>query len=137
MILQATSLTYLVPTGFGKYQFTVTSNQFGDITVNNITRDSVAFFGSYPLPVQQAINDAISRLENIVAGVSTLNGSVLLANQSEGSIVFGSPLPNTNYRVVFSIDDFIPVRVKSRTTTGFTFELATAYTGTLRYDILV
>jgi hypothetical protein len=72
-----------------------------------------------------------------MSNISTLTGSLTLTNQSEASVNFDTPMPNTSYRVVFSVDDFVFVRVKSRTTTGFTLELSTAFTGDLKYDIIV
>lgn len=137
MIQEATSLTFSVPSTRGKYTFTVTSNSYGDITVSEVRRYGYGIESTYPSEVQRAITDAISRLEDIMAGISTLNGSITLTAQSEGQVVFTSPLANTDYRVIFSIDDFVIGRVKTRTTTGFTFELSAPYTGILRYDVLI
>tara|TARA_B100000424_G_C22938954_1_gene499603 strand:+ start:2090 stop:2503 length:414 start_codon:yes stop_codon:yes gene_type:complete len=137
MILQETSLSYSVPTGQGTFKFTVSSNKFGAISVSSITRDNISVIGSYPLEVQQAVSTAISKLEIIMANISTLSGVISFANQSEKSVVFDSPMPNTDYRVLFSVDDFVFVRVKSRTTTGFVVELSTAFTGSVMYDIIV
>tara|TARA_B000000557_G_scaffold237653_1_gene214628 strand:- start:1177 stop:1590 length:414 start_codon:yes stop_codon:yes gene_type:complete len=137
MILQETSLSYSVPTGLGTFKFSVSSNKFGVISVSSITRDNISVVGSYPLEVQQAISTAISKLEIIMANISTLSGVISFANQSEKSVVFDSPMPNTDYRVLFSIDDFVFARVKNRTTTGFVVELSTAFTGSVMYDIIV
>jgi len=137
MILQETSLSYNHPTTQGFFKFTVSANKYGSISVSNVSKDNLAYSGSYPLAVQKAINEAISKLEFIMANISTLTGSLTLNNQSEASVNFDTPMPNTSYRVVFSVDDFVFVRVKSRTTTGFTLELSTAFTGDLKYDIIV
>ena len=72
-----------------------------------------------------------------MSNVTTLNGTIELVNSSEGQIIFDTPLQNTNYRVVFTIDDFVPIRVKTRNTTSFVFELGVSFTGTVRYDILI
>lgn len=137
MILQETSLSYNYPTTQGFFRFTVSANKYGSIVVSNVSKDNLAYSGSYPLVVQKAINEAISKLEFIMSNISTLTGTVTLNNQSEASVNFDTPMPNTSYRVVFSVDDFVFVRVKSRTTTGFTLELSTAFTGDLKYDIIV
>ena len=137
MILQETSLSYNYPTTQGFFKFTVSANKYGSITVSNVSKDNLAYSGSYPLLVQKAINDAISKLEFIMSNISTLTGSVSLNNQSEASVNFDTPMPNTDYRVLFSIDDFVFVRVKSKSTTGFTLELSTSFTGDLKYDIIV
>ena len=129
MILQETSLSYNYPTTQGFFKFTVSANKYGSITVSNVSKDNLAYSGSYPLLVQKAINEAISKLEFIMSNISTLTGSV--------SLNFDSPMPNTDYRVLFSIDDFVFVRVKSKSTTGFTLELSTSFTGDLKYDIIV
>jgi hypothetical protein len=100
-------------------------------------KNNISFFGAYPLEVQQAINTAISKLEIIMANISTLSGVATFANQSEKSVVFDSPMPNTDYRVIFSVEDFVFARVKNKTTTGFVVELSTAFTGSVMYDIIV
>jgi len=137
MIQEATSLTFSLPTTRGKYTFTVTSNSYGDIIVSEVRRQGYGIESSIPSEVQRSISNAISKLEDIMAGISTLNGSLNLTAQSEGQIIFTTPLNNTEYRVVFSIDDFVIARVKTRSTTGFTFELSAPYTGIIRYDVLI
>jgi hypothetical protein len=137
MILNTTSLHYVVPTTQGTYSFTVSSDKYGHISVSSIIRNNVAYHGSYPLEVQTGINQAINRLEIIMSNISTLSGILTLNNQSEASVLFDSPLPNTDYRVIFSIEDFVFARVKSKTVTGFVLELSTAWSGTVKYDIIV
>jgi len=137
MILQETSLLYSVPTGQGTFKFNVSANKYGSITVSSVMKNNISFFGTYPLEVQQAINSAISKLEIIMANISTLSGVATFANQSEKSVVFDSPMPNTDYRVIFSVEDFVFARVKNKTTTGFVVELSTAFTGSVMYDIIV
>lgn len=136
MRLVSTSMSYSVPTTQGTFQFSVYSDTSGNITISNIKRNSISWTGSYPSEVHTAISDAISRLETIMANIPTLSGTLTLNNQSEAQVIFSAPTVNTDYRVIFTIDDFVLVRVKSRTTTGFTLETSTAYTGTLKYDIL-
>lgn len=137
MKLQKTSLTYIVPTTRGTFSFTVSSFFNGDIIVSDIKRESISWSGAYPKEVQDSISTAIQKLETIMSNVTTLNGSIEVVNNSEGQVIFDTPLQNTNYRVVFTIDDFVPVRVKTRNTTGFVFELGVSFTGTVRYDILI
>lgn len=137
MILDATVLNYVVPTTQGTYSFSVSADKFGRISVSSIIRNSVAYHGSYPMEVQTAITTAINRLETIMANISTLSGVVAVNNQSEASVLFDTPLPNTDYRVIFSIEDFVFARVKSKTVTGFVLELSTSWTGYVKYDIIV
>lgn len=137
MKLQKTALTYIVPTTRGTFSFTVSSFFNGDIIVSDIKRESISWSGAYPKEVQDSISTAIQKLETIMSNVTTLNGSIEIVNNSEGQVIFDTPLQNTNYRVVFTIDDFVPVRVKTRNTTGFVFELGVSFTGTVRYDILI
>ena len=137
MKLQKTALTYIVPTTRGTFSFTVSSFFNGDIIVSDIKRESISWSGAYPKEVQSSISTAIEKLETIMSNVTTLNGTIELVNSSEGQIIFDTPLQNTNYRVVFTIDDFVPIRVKTRNTTSFVFELGVSFTGTVRYDILI
>ena len=137
MKLQKTALTYIVPTTRGTFSFTVSSFFSGDIIVSDIKKGSISWSGAYPKEVQSSISTAIEKLETIMSNVTTLNGTIELVNSSEGQIIFDTPLQNTNYRVVFTIDDFVPIRVKTRNTTSFVFELGVSFTGTVRYDILI
>jgi len=137
-MLDTTTLSYVVPTSLGRYRFSVYADAFGSISVGEVTRENTPYPERvYPLSVQSAINSAVSHLENIVAGNSNLSGSITLTNASEGNIIFPSVLQNINFRVVFSIDDFILARIKSRSTTGFSFELSTNFTGIVRYDVFI
>jgi hypothetical protein len=72
-----------------------------------------------------------------MSNISTLSGTVTFANQSEASVFFDSPMPNTNYRVLFFVGDFVFARIKSKSTTGFVVELSTAFTGDVKYDVIV
>lgn len=137
MILQETTLSYSYPSTQGLFKFSVSANKYGSISVSSVTKDNINFIGSYPSAVQQAINDAISKLEVIMSNISTLSGTVTFTNTSEASVLFDAPMPNTSYRVLFSVDDFVFARVKSKTTTGFVVELSTAYTGSVSYDVIV
>ena len=137
MILQETTLTYSYPLTQGTFKFSVSANKYGEVTVSSVSKDNITLFGSYPVEVQRAINDAVNTLEVIMSNMSTLSGTITLNNQSEASVLFGSPMPNTSYRILFSVDDFVFARVKSKTTTGFVVELSTAHTGTLTYDVIL
>jgi hypothetical protein len=72
-----------------------------------------------------------------MSNISTLSGTVTFANQSEASVFFDSPMPNINYRVLFFVGDFVFARAKSKSTTGFVVELSTAFTGDVKYDVIV
>ena len=137
MKLQKTQLTYIVPTSRGTYSFSVSSFFSGDIIVSDIKRDSISWSGAYPKEVQDSITIAIQRLETIMSNVTTLSGEVDLTNTSVGQVLFETPLPNSDYRVLFTVDDFVLVRVKARNTTGFEFEVGVSFTGKVRYDILI
>lgn len=137
MILQETTLSYSYPSTQGLFKFSVSANKYGSISVSSVTKDNIAFLGSYPVEVQRAISDAISNLEVIMSNISTLSGTVTFANQSEASVFFDSPMPNINYRVLFFVGDFVFARAKSKSTTGFVVELSTAFTGDVKYDVIV
>lgn len=137
MILQNTTLSYVYPLSQGVFKFSVSADKYGGVEISSVTKDNMNIFGSYPLEIQKAINEAVEKLEVIMSNISTLSGSVTLTNQSEASVLFSAPMPNTSYRVLFEVDDFVFARVKSKTTTGFVVELSTAHTGVLNYDVIV
>lgn len=69
--------------------------------------------------------------------VSVSSGILDFNNETTKTVSFDTALANTEYRVVFSKEDFILARVTNKLTTGFTVELNVTYTGTLGFDVLV
>jgi glutaredoxin 2 len=136
MDIENTSLDCSVHTPEGVFYFRVSQDPAGRTSVSDLRRGSTYWTAAYPYEVHQAITEAINRLENLMANTSKINGVVSLDDQSTGAVLFNKVLANTSYQVVFSIDDFIPIIVTDKTTTGFTFELATSYTGLVRYDVI-
>jgi len=136
MNIENTSLDCSVYTSEGIFYFKVSQDPTGRTTVSDLRRGATYWTSAYPYEVHQAITEAINRLENIMANTSKINGVVSLTEQTLGTVLFNKVLANTSYQVVLSIDEFIPIIVTEKTTTGFTFELATAYTGLVRYDVI-
>lgn len=122
------------------YYFTVSLDQAGLISVKDIqspqgrTIDSQT---SLPQSVTDDITAAIAQVENLVAQTSAVNGQLTFAAETSKTVTFVTPFIGTGYRVVFSTTDFIPVRVTSKSTTGFTVSVGVTYTGTIGYDVFV
>jgi hypothetical protein len=76
-------------------------------------------------------------VENFVAQTSAVNGQLTFAAETSKTVTFVTPFVGTGYRVVFSTTDFIPVRVTSKLTTGFTVSVGVSYTGVVGYDVFV
>lgn len=135
-----TCADYRSDTGSSSYTFTVCIDSNGCVEVTNI----VGPFGpigynntSLPESVSDDIQTAIEQLK-ATSNMSTISNGILSFNgETQKTVTFASPTSNTNYRVVFSKEDFILARVVSKTTTGFTVELNITYTGDVGYDVLV
>lgn len=136
MDIENTSLDCSVNTPEGTFYFKVSIDPTSRVTVSDLRRGSVYWSSAYPYEVHQAISEAISRLENLMINTSKINGVVSLNDQATGRVLFNRVLANTSYQVLFSLDEFIPILVTEKTTTGFTFELGTSYTGLVRYDVI-
>jgi hypothetical protein len=92
---------------------------------------------SLPGSVVDDITTAISQVENLIMNTSAINGQATFTNQTQVIVSFPTPVANANYRVLFSVGDFVIVRfVPPLTVNGFTIETSTAFTGTVGYDVL-
>ena len=103
-------------------------------TPNGLIQDS---YSSLPQSVVEDIQTAIGQVEDLVAQTSAINGIQSFAGETSKAVAFETAMANTNYRVVFSTEDFISVRVISKETTGFVIETGVTYTGDVGYDVFV
>jgi hypothetical protein len=142
MALQRTVTDFTYRSGVSPtfYYFTVSLDQFGGISVKNIQTPRGVIVDSQtsvPQSVTDDIQTAIQQVGNIVAQTSAINGQLAFAAQTSQTVTFVTPMVGTSYRVVFSVQDFVPVRVINKTTTGFTVQVGVQYTGTIGYDVFV
>lgn len=142
MALQRTSTDFTYRSGVSPtfYYFTITLDQFGGVSVRNIQSPQGQIIDSQTSIPQSVTNDiqtAIQQVGNIVAQTSAINGQLTFTAQTSQNVTFVTPMTGTGYRVVFSVQDFVPVRVTSKTLTGFTVEMGVTYTGTVGYDVFV
>lgn len=122
------------------YYFIVCIDQTGNVSVRDIQSPQGRVMDSMtniPQSVTADIQTAIQQVENFVAQTSAVNGQLTFAGETSKTVTFATPFSGTGYRVVFSPTDFIPVRVTSKTTTGFTVTVGVTYTGTVGYDVFV
>ena len=136
--LTYSSTTTNIPTQ--TYRFTLGMDQAQTISVRAIytptgllVRDTT----QVPKSVLDDIQTAIGQMEDLVGQTSAINGQLTYAAQTQQSVVFATAFANTNYRVTFSVTDFIVPRVVGKTVNGFTVELPTTYTGTVGYDVFI
>jgi hypothetical protein len=122
------------------YYFTVSVDQEGGFSVKDIQSPNGRILDSntqLPQSVTDDIQAAIQQVRNLVAQTSAVNGQLVFAGETSKSVTFSTPFVGTGYRVVFSTQDFIPVKVTGKTTTGFTVVTGVSYTGTVGYDVFV
>lgn len=122
------------------YYFTITLDQGGLVAVKDIQSPQGRIIDSntsIPQSVTDDIQSAIQQVENFVAQTSAVNGQLAFAAETTKTVTFVTPFVGTGYRVVFSTQDFVPVRVTGKTTTGFTVSVGVSYTGTIGYDVFV
>ena len=122
------------------YYFTISLDQFGNVSVKNIESPQgriVDSQTSIPQSVANDIQSAIQQVGNIMAQTSAINGQLTFTAQTSQTVTFVTPMVGTGYRVVFSYQDFVLARVVSKTTTGFTINVGVTYTGVIGYDVFV
>ena len=140
MAYQRTNFDFTYRSGVSPnyYYFTISLDQSGLISVKNIESPQgriVDSQTSVPQSVTDDIQSAIAQVENFVAQTSAVNGQLTFAGETTKTVTFVTPFAGTGYRVVFSTQDFIPVRVINKLTTGFTVSVGVTYTGTIGYDV--
>ncbi len=122
------------------YYFTVVIDQSDRVSVRNIQTPFgliVDSMTSVPDSVVQDINTAITQVESIMSATSAINGTLVFAAETSKSVTFATALTTTTYRVQTTVDQFVPLRITSKTTTGFTVEAAAAFTGNVGYDVFI
>ena len=142
MALQRTNFDFTYRSGVSPnfYYFTIQQDQFGNVSVKDIESPQgriVDSQTSIPQSVTNDIQTAIQQVNNFVAQTSAINGQLTFTAQTSQTVTFVTPMAGTGYRVVFSTVDFIPVRVISKSTTGFTISVGVTYTGVVGYDVFV
>lgn len=122
------------------YYFTIVVDQNDRVSVRNMQTPFGLIIDSMtalPESVVSDINDAIAQVESIMAATSAINGTLVYANETSKSVVFATALASATYRVQTTADVFVPLRITSKTTTGFTVEAAAAFTGNVGYDVFI
>lgn len=142
MAYQRTNFDFTYRSGVSPlfYYFTITLDQGGEISVKDIQSPQGRIIDSQtsiPQSVTDDIQSAIAQVENFVAQTSAVNGQLTFAAETSKSVTFVTPFVGTGYRVVFSTQDFVPVRVVSKLTTGFTVSVGVTYSGVIGYDVFV
>ena len=132
--------TYTSGTGTSQYRFTVVVDLNGIVSVRDIVTPYGLVMDSMvrlPQSVVSDITDAMTQVEDLLSLTSSVNGTMTFAAETEKSITFSTPMSAATYRVHLSPSDFIAARVTTKTTTGFTVQVGTTFTGTVGYDVFV
>jgi len=122
------------------YYYEIVVDQSGNLSLRNIRNNRgliIDSMSSLPKPVVDDINSSMGQVENLMALTSAVNGTISFSNETTKSVVFAEALASATYRVYINIGDFISWRITSQTAAGFTVDLSCAFTGTVKYDVLV
>lgn len=133
---------YVYESGGGSqtYRFTVVVDQQGNVSVRNIQNPFGLVmdpWSSIPQSVTDDICTATAQVENLLATTSAVNGELTFSDDTSQSVTFATAFSDTSYRVQVTTDSFVALRVINKTTTGFTVEASSAFTGTVGYDVFV
>ena len=122
------------------YQFTIVSNQVRVLLVRDI-QDPYGFvispYTQIPQSVANDIAAAMVQVEALLSLTSAVNGNLTFASETQKSVVFTTPFPDTSYRVQITSNVFAPFRISAKATTGFTVEAGAQISGVVGYDVLV
>ena len=140
LVILQTEQTYQSIAGGETYTFNVFLDQAGNCAVREI-RTPLGLISdtntSIPAAVLDDINTAKAQLETLVAQTSAVNGILTYVDENSKSFAFVTAFATDSYAVIPTLPDFISYRVTGKTTTGFTLELSTNFTGDIRFDVFV
>lgn len=140
LVTLMTEQTYQSVSGGQKYSFVIALDQAGNCSVREIRTPNGLIsdtFTSIPGPVLDDINTAKAQLETLVAQTSAVNGTLTYADENSQSFTFVTPFASDTYAVLPTLPEFLTWRITNKTTTGFTLELGTNFTGDVRFDVFV
>jgi hypothetical protein len=132
--------TYTSGTGTSQYRFTVVVDVNGVVSVRDIRTPYGLVMDSMtrlPQSVTDDIVAAMGQVEDLLSLTSSVNGTLTFSGEAEKSVTFSTPMSSTNYRVYLAPSDFVPARISTKLTTGFTVQLGVTFTGTVGYDVFV
>lgn len=122
------------------YQFTIVSDQEGNLSVRDIENPYgfvISPYTTIPQSVTTDIAAAMSQVETLLALTSAVNGTVTFASEATKDITFATPLASATYRVYVSSGILAPFKVTNKTTAGFTIYAGATISGAVGYDVLV
>lgn len=132
--------TYTSGSGRSQYRYTIVSDQSGNLSVRDIVTPYGLIMDSLTRVPQSVVDDvstSIAQVESLLEMTSAVNGTLTFVAVTSKDVTFSTPMADTNYRVHLSPSGFIPVRISSRLTTGFTVQAGVTFTGTIGYDVFV
>lgn len=138
-LLQA-EFTYQSGTTTETYQFTIVYEPTGRVYVRDVQNGYGLIVDAYsriPSSVTADISTAIAQVENIMANTSSVNGTLAFSSENYKNVTFAVALADTAYRVQLTSDTFVPLRITSKTVTGFQVQAGATFTGNVGYDVFV
>lgn len=123
--------TFSTSSGGQTYQYDIVVDSQGEVSARNFRTPWGLItdpYTSLPAEVLQDIYDAEAQIAQQNAEFEVASGTATFTGQTEQVVVLaGGLLNNTNYRVVYTTSDDVPLRTTGKTVTGFTIEAAIIY----------
>ena len=137
--LTQAEFTYTSTYSGNSYSFTIVYISGDQISVRNITTPFGLIQDPYSSLPSNVITDIKTATQQVLDTMSSsaINGIATFTAETSKAVTFITPVDDTTYRVVFSVEDFVPVRVVSTTVNGFTIEVGVTYTGSVGYDVFI
>ena len=131
--------TYSSSVGEEVYYFTIVYINSDSVSVRDIKTPYGQIQNPYStVPHSVVVDMRTATLQVLeIMSSSASNGILTFTAETSKAVTFTTPMDDTTYRVVLSIEDFIPARVTSKTVSGFTIEVGITYTGSVGYDVFV
>lgn len=139
MLIQS-EFVYRSGTAPNLYQFTIVSDQEGNLSVRDIENPYgfvISPYSTIPQTVNTDIGAAMAQVETLLALTSAVNGEVTFTAEATKDVTFATPLATATYRVYVSSSILAPFKITNKTTAGFQIYAGATISGVVGYDVLV
>lgn len=122
------------------YYYVVVADTALNVSVRDIQAPNGQLIDSMTLLPAEVISDiaaSILVVKDLLGLATRLTDEAAFTAETSVTVTLNEAMNGTDYSVLLDPSDFVDFRVTAKTTTGFTIESSTTYTGNVRWSLFV
>ena len=122
------------------YYYVVVADTALNVSVRDIQAPSGQLIDSMTLLPAEVISDiaaSILVVKDLLSLATRLTDEAAFTAETSVTVTLNEAQNGTDYSILLDPSDFVDFRVTAKTTTGFTIESSTTYTGNVRWSLFV